>query len=885
MEHGSPDVEGTPGITIDVNGSLRDLRLPPDTVLVRALREELGLWGVRTGCGIGECGACTVLVDGVPTRSCTTPLGAVAGAAVVTPEGLGTPERPHPVQQAFLDEQAAQCGYCVNGIIMTTAGLLARDPDPSDDAIQDALVEHICRCGTHARILRAIRRAAGRPQADGTFTRVRSAEAGPEEAAGLPADVRAFPLVEQWIELRPDGGVLAHSGKVEIGQGIRTALAQIVASELGLAPQRVRVTSAETGRSPDEGYTAGSASLERGGTALAAAAAAARRLLAERAAAVLEARPDELAFRDGRVHRPDGRSVTLAELTAPGPLEGPILEQDRPRWRGGGRGRAAPREDLPLKLTGSPAYVHDLALPGMLHARALLPPTYGSRLRGLREEAAADVPGVVRVQRDGSLVMVVGRSTEAAERGVARLARTARWSVAELGEPPESGARRASVSVAMAGEMQRQEEAAARTLARSYAKPYEAHAALAPSCAVSVQHEGGVLEVWTHSQGVYPLRRELAAMLSLDEDGIVVRHGDGPGCYGHNGADDAAAFAALAARALPGTPVRFAFGVEDEFAWEPYGPAMSARLEAGLASDGRIAFWRHAVTSDVHTARPNGDGDRLAAAWLLRGRPFPAWAGVGEPGYRNAVPLYDLPALDVRATFERGPLRTSALRTLGAYLNVFAIESFVDELAHAAGRDPVAFRLAHLSDPRARAVLEAAVEVAGWEPRASPSGRGVGVAVARYKGSKAYVAHVVEAEVDVQTGRIAARSIVGACDAGAVVNEDGLRNQIEGGALQGLSRALHEEVRFAPEGILTRDWTRYPVLRFAEAPRIQVVLLDGGGPPLGAGEAGTPPLAPALANAVFDATGIRLRELPFTERRVRERLMGMDDEELAAVIL
>ena len=949
-----------------VNGVPRAPTSPPDTALVRVLREELGLLGVRSGCGIGECGSCTVLVDGEPTRSCITPLSSVLGASITTPEGLGTPDAPHPVQRAFLDEQAAQCGYCTNGIIMTTAALLARHPDPTDAQVQEALVEHICRCGTHARVLRAIRRAALRPAGEGAAARwtspgaypyagVVSAESargnaeretpaqrgargdgaagdgaagdgdralGGGDAAGpdapppetlppetrppearppeplppearqpeaLPPDAALHPRVEDWLELLPDGTVRAHSGKVEIGQGIRTALAQLVAAELGLEPSAVRVVPAVTGRSPDEGYTAGSASLERGGAALAAAAAAARRLLLARAGRLLGAPADALVLERSGVRAPDGACVPLARLAAEGALVGAIEARDRPRWRGRGLGAPAPRDDLRPKLTGAPAFVHDLVLPGMLHARALLPPTYGARLLDLARDAADGVPGLTLVHRDASLVLVVADTSAAAERALARLARAARWEPAPL--PPlapawfeERGA--PSVTAASHGNADEALRAGARRLQAEYAKPYEAHAALAPSCAVARSSPSGdALEVWTHSQGIYPLRRELAALLRRDEAGLTVHHGDGPGCYGHNGADDAAAFAVLAALRVPGRPVRFQFSVDDEFAWEPYGTPMRARLEAALDGRGHIAAWRHEVHGDVHTARPNGDGDRLVPAWLVRGRPFPRWAGPGEPGHRNAVPLYDLPSCDVRATFHRLPLRVSALRTLGAYLNVFAIESFVDELAHAAGRDPVAFRLEHLSDDRARAVLDAAVAAAGWSPATGPSGRGIGVALARYKNQKAYVAHVVEAVLDATTGSVTARRIVTACDAGAVVNADGLRNQLEGGALQGLSRALHEEVRFGPDGIVTRDWTTYPVLRFAETPHLEVVLIDGGGPPLGAGEAATPPLAPALANAVFDASGIRLRELPLTPERVRRRLMDMGDDELEGVIL
>ena len=439
-----------------------------------------------------------------------------------------------------------------------------------------------------------------------------------------------------------------------------------------------------------------------------------------------------------------------------------------------------------------------------------------------------------------------------------------------------------------------------RLVRASYAKPYEAHASIAPSTAVALvevagpdddpagaetaETDAGAIRVWTHTQGVYPLRRELAALLGADVERLTVRHVDGPGCYGHNGADDAAGFAVLAAQAVPGRPVRFQFSVHDEFGWEPYGPAMRADIEASLDAGGRIAGWRHRIRTGAHTSRPHGTGDRLMVAWLRAGGPPRPWAGGGEGGVRSADPIYDLPVRDIVGEYVRGPLRTSALRTLGAYFNTFTIESFMDELAEAAGTDPVAFRLAHLTDPRARAVLENAVERAGWVPRVGPSGRGQGVAVSRYKGSKAYVALVLDADVDADTGAIALRRVVATCDAGVVVNPDGLANQIEGGILQGLSRALHEQVRFGPDGIASTDWSTYPVLGFAEVPPLDLVLLDRPGlPPLGAGEASTPVAPAALANAVDDAIGIRVRTLPLTPDRLRARLEELADDELDRV--
>jgi CO/xanthine dehydrogenase Mo-binding subunit/aerobic-type carbon monoxide dehydrogenase small subunit (CoxS/CutS family) len=809
-----------------VNGEPAELDLDPSTPLVLALRDDLGLRGVRAGCGIGECGACVVLVDGEPTRSCRTPVSAVAGAAVTTPEGLGTPAAPHPVQQAFLDEQAAQCGYCVNGMTMSVAGLLARDPAPGEAAIQAALAGHLCRCGAHHRILRAVRRLAGQEPPPAGPVRDLGPVPGPPAPDPPPRALASAPRIEQWLRPLPDGRVEALSGRVELGQGVRTALAQLVAAELDLPVDQVVVRSAATDTTPDEGYTAGSASLQQGGAALARAAAAYRRL----------------------------RERGL-------PPAGPILDRDRPCWSGGAIGVPVPRTDLVEKLTGAAGYLHDLALPGMLHARALLPPSYHARPATLDLAAVRAMPGVVAAVHDGGLVLVVGQRAAQAIEAVDRLAETARWHDPGLPAGPEPEAAPVESLTVVADPGAEHPLDGERRVSARYAKPYESHGSFAPSCAVALAGPGR-LTVWTHSQGVFPLRRELAALLGEDESRLTVRHADGPGCYGQNLADDAAGFAVLAARAVPGRPVRFQFTVQDEFGWEPYGPAMAADLAATLDRAGRITAWRHRIRTGPHTARPHGGGDRLVAAWLRAGGPARPWTGGGEGGVRNAVPIYHLPAREIGADYLRTRLRTGSLRSLGAYFNVFAIESFMDELAIAAGADPLAFRLAHLRDDRARVVLALAAEAAGWR-RA-----GQGLALARYKGTAAYVAQVVEVEAGTRSGAIRVARVVTVCDAGLVVNPDGLRNQLEGGTLQGLSRALHERVRYGPGGIESRDWTGYPVLRFAEVPELSTILVNRAGtPPLGAGEAATPVAAAALANAVSAAAGVRVRELPLLAGR------------------
>lgn len=850
----------------------------PERSLLNVLRGELGLMGTRTGCGIGECGACTVLVDDEPVQSCITPLGEVADRRVTTPEGLGAPTDPSDVQSVFLDEQAGQCGYCINGMIVQVTSLVRQDGPIDESTLRASLDGHICRCGTQTRILRAARRILGLELRDSNDEVIVRPMATGEQASLPPGGT-----VEERLRMLDDGRIEVLAGKVEIGQGIRTALRQIVAAGVGVSVDFVTIHATVTGLSPDESYTAGSASIEEGGEALAWAASAFRRILLEYAAELLGTSPERLRIEGDRIASEAGTGLRFSDIAEAGGVRGQIRPDDAPRWSGGSLGESVPRDDLVDKLTGAPAYVHDLTFPDMVHARVLLPPTYDATPAELDLEEALSLPGVLDVHREARLVLVVARTEEQATRAVRQIARTARWSARGL--PVGNDTTAWLTQPAEQTHVVHDDELPSGKITRRarYTKPYEAHAPMAPSCAVALEDENGMISVWTHSQGVYPLRRELAALLGLEEQSILVEHADGPGCYGHNNADDAAAFAALACRRVPGRPVRFQFGLEDEFTWEPYGSAMSAELEGVVGADGRVAGWRHVVRSDVHSTRPNGDGDRLVPSWLIADR-VRSRSVIGEQGARNASPLYAFPRLDVRADYSTGPLRVSALRSLGAFMNVFASESFVDELAEAADADPLEFRLAHLSDSRAREVLEVIRDRSGWEPHVGPSGRGRGVALARYKGSKAYVALVVDADVDVESGLIRVERVTAVCDAGRIVNPDGLRNQLEGGILQGLSRSLHEHIQFNSDGIQSRDWTNYPVLRFSGVPDVELALIDRpNSQPLGAGEASTPPVPAALANAIDDAIGIRLRELPFTYQRLEQRLLTMTDEEAARV--
>jgi len=696
----------------------------------------------------------------------------------------------------------------------------------------------------------------------------------------LPGSLNANRRLDRWLRINGDGTVTVFPGKVEIGQGILTALAQIVAEELDVALERIRLTPTDTTYSPDEGVTSGSQSITDGGAALRYASAEARDLLLQRAAARLGVSIEQLAVSDGVVRARSGGTVTYWELASDDLLAREATAEIAPKPASAHTviGTPVPRRDIPAKVSGTPIYVHDLDLPGMLHGRIARPPSYQARLVALDEAEVRALPGVVAVVRDGSFLGVVAEREEQAIRALTRLKRVARWEESTV--LPESGPRfllGETTEDEVISEKQDPATAgrAARALEAEYTKPYIAHAALGPSCAVA-RADADRFTVWTHSQGVYPLREHLARALEVEVQKVVAIHVDGAGCYGHNGADDVALDALLLARAVPGRPVRVQWMREDEFMWEPYGPAMVVKLKADLDAGGSIVNWTEDIWSNPHSSRPSGGGVNLIAAWHLA-KPFkpspprnPPLPGGGS--HRNAIPIYEFPNQRVtNRLVKRIPVRVSALRALGATANIFAIESFMDELAAAAGADPVEFRLKHLKDPRARAVIEAVARKAGWRKGEKGDGtRGRGIGFARYKNGACYLAVIVEIEIERE---IAVRRAWAAIDAGLVINPDGLANQTEGGIIQAVSWALKEAVRYDRSRILTGNWDDYPILGFEEVPVVEVTLLNQPEqPPLGAGEGQQGPTAAAIANAIYNAMGVRLRDMPFTRERVMAAL-------------
>jgi CO/xanthine dehydrogenase Mo-binding subunit len=693
----------------------------------------------------------------------------------------------------------------------------------------------------------------------------------------LPGSLNANRRLDRWLRVNRDGTVTVFPGKVEIGQGILTALAQIVAEELDVALERIRLAPTDTTYSPDEGMTSGSQSITDGGTALRYASAEARDLLLQRAAAKLGVSLEQLSVTDGVVTARSGGRTTYWDLTSDDLLAREATAEIAPKPASQHTiiGKPAPRRDIPAKVSGTPIYVHDLELPGMLHGRIARPPSYEARLAGLDEAEVRALPGVVQVVRDGSFLGVIAEREEQAIRALTRLKRIARWE--EATQLPDADPRFLYKETTEDTVISEKHDAAAaarksRTLEAEYTRPYTAHAALGPSCAVA-RFADGRYTVWTHSQGVFPLRRDLAPVLGVEEERVAVIHMDGAGCYGHNGADDAALDAALLARAVPGRPVRVQWMRDDEFHWEPYGPTMVVKLKGDLDAQGNIVGWTEDIWSNSHSTRPNGlGGINLLAAWHLaqphkpsppRNPPLP-----GGGSHRNAIPIYEFPNERVtNRLVKRMPVRVSALRALGATANVFAIESFMDELAAAAGADPVEFRLRHLKDPRARAVIETVAAKAGWRTGEKGDGaRGRGIGFARYKNGACYVAEIVEVEAG---NEIAVKRVWAAIDAGLVINPDGLVNQTEGGIIQAVSWALKEAIQYDRSRILTGSWSDYPILTFEESPRVEVTVVNRpDAPPLGAGEGTQGPTVAAIANAIYNAIGARLRDMPFTRERV-----------------
>ena len=705
----------------------------------------------------------------------------------------------------------------------------------------------------------------------------------PKPAPALPGSLKNNPWLDAWIRIGADNSITVFTGKAELGQGIKTALLQVAAEELMVEPARLRLVTADTGQTPNEGYTAGSQSMSDSGTALLHAAAQVRAILTGLAAQRLGQPPDALVLQNGTIRSPDGRTVTYGDLVAGETLHVTAQQQSPLRDPATRRviGKPLARVDIPGKVTGAPAYVHDLRLPGMVHARVLRPPGYGARLVSVDAARVEKLPGVLKVVRNGSHLAVITEQEYQAIAAWRALQRAAVWE--ETAQLPAAGdVYRRFQQLPFEDEVILGENVTPSTapdlLEARYTRPYQMHASIGPSCAVGLARDD-LVTVWSHMQGAFPLRDAIAEMLRLPAERVRCIHLEGSGCYGHNGADDAGADAALLAVAFPGRPVRVQWMREDEHQWEPYGSMMVMQVK-GRVAGGRIVDWQYEVWSNTHLTRPAPAGNLMPAWHIEPGFPPPPPRKLPLPaggGHRNAIPYYRF--TDARVTYHfvtAMPLRVSALRALGAYGNVFSIESFVDELARSAKLDPVQLRLAHLEDTRAQDVLKLAAERFGWERWSRAPGRGRGIAFARYKNLAAYAAIACEVDVDRNSGRLRVLRVVAAIDSGEAVNLDGIRNQTEGGIIQSLSWTLYEAVSFDARRVTSRDWSGYPIMRFSGVPEtVEVhVITRPGQPFLGTGEAAQGPVGAALANAVVDACGARVRDLPITPAKIRAALGG-----------
>ncbi len=698
----------------------------------------------------------------------------------------------------------------------------------------------------------------------------------------LPLSIQNNRRMDKWLRFQPGGTVKLAVGKVEIGQGVLIALSQIAAEELDVAIDRIDILSGDTEDAPDEGSTSSSQSIEVSGRSVRLVSAELRARILGRLAQRLNCSPADLSVADGSFLQ-DGQPTGHDYWNFAGPedfaadIQGSATPKPPAAYTV--VGQPVPRRDLIAKVSGA-AFIHDIVRPDMLHARILRQPSRGARLATLDEAAIRRAAGgQFNIVRVGDFVAFVGAEETVVQRAAMAAAPHADWTGVRQLDPLQQEAAWLQAQPAddrHYGDPAPPEDATRSIASETYSRPFVAHAALAPSCALA-EYRDWHLSVWSHTQGVYPLRNSLAQILGLKPDQVTVRHAHGAGCYGHNGADDAALDAAIIALQMPDHCIRVQWRREEEFGFEPVSTAHMTRIRVALDDAGRPVDWTTEVWAGSHVQRPVFGGTMLAHEALPSPPPPPKandpTEANGGGGTRNGFPLYDVPARRVihHLALET-PVRTSSLRGLGALPNVYAMECFIDELAERAGVDPVAYRLSILSDVRARRLIENVAERCNWSSRGSSgSGRGLGLAWSRYKNKAAYACVAVELEVDQD---VALRRVWCAADAGLVINPDGARNQLEGGIIHAASMTLKEQVTLDGDGITSLDWDRYPIMRFSEVPEIDAVIVHNPDcPTLGMGECTFGPTAAAIGNAVAHALGVRIRDMPLTRERIAMALV------------
>jgi CO/xanthine dehydrogenase Mo-binding subunit len=691
----------------------------------------------------------------------------------------------------------------------------------------------------------------------------------------LPGSMGRAKTVNAWLELLEDGTIRVLSGKVELGQGIRTAIQQVAAEELDMDLEKVQVHLAETGVTPNEGYTGASASIQNSAMSVRYAAATARQELLLLASKKLNTAVDNLLLYNGLVKfKQNKESLTFAEILDGEQIEKevmlpiPIKDNREHRYVG----KAIPRPDIEEMVRGQSTYIQDLRFPGMVHARVVRPPGYTSQLISLDDTGLkSEVSGIIKTVRKGSFVGVITEREYQAVKAEQYLKDHSIWTapipfpksenlyahIKLIASSPETVKNEGDVAAAFEGN---------ETLKATYTKPYIKHASMVPACGIAM-FDGEILHIWSHSQGIYPMREALATMLNMEPDKIHIKSVPGAGCFGHSTADDAAADAALLAMEYPNTHVRVQWSRHDEHLWDPYGPAMITELEVSLDKNNKINSWKTEVWTDSHSTRPNKDAGTLLAARYLEPPIQMKSRGYLGGGHRNADPYYGIPNITVNAHYYDGPFRTSSLRSLGSFTNIFAIESFMDTLAEKAGQDPLEFRLNHLEDERAIAVIQKVQALTSAQN--NEDGKGIGYAFMRYKNTDAYIAVAAKVTVDKNNGNVGLIKMWAAVDLGEVINMDGLTNQIEGGMIQAASWTIKEEVTFNTTEITSTDWIKYPILKFSEVPEVEVAIINRPSKDVkGAGEVPVPPTAAAIANAIYNASGFRINDLPITPEKI-----------------
>ncbi len=681
--------------------------------------------------------------------------------------------------------------------------------------------------------------------------------------------------VDGYFSIHADGRITLYCGKVDLGQGIRIAIPQMAAEELGIDVAKIQMIDGDTALTPDQGPTAGSSGIMRGGVQIRQAAATARQALIAVAATQMNVPIDSLDAIDGEI-RPIGGGKGIAFQNLIGNQQFKLKIDSKAKLRNPNTyryvGKGLPRPDVPAKVTGTHVYMQDFSLPGMLHARVIRPQSVGSRIISVDESSIKRI-GKARIVRIEDFLAVVAEDEWDAQR--ASVALKVQWSLEKnlLGHAGvkdwlRKGPFESTQTIMKKGDVQQGLSQSTQKIQASYYWPVQSHASMGPSCAVADLSDGQQAVVWSASQATHRLRGIIARLMAIPNDKVRVIYLDGAGCYGMNGHDDASLDAALISKAI-GKPVRVQWTRQDENIWDPKGPPQLIDIEGGVSADGKIAAWKTVMFIPKATAQlPNIPllGPQSAGIKQLMG------ISTGLIS-QNGNPPYSTPHVEVSANWHKdAPLRPSNIRAPGKIANCFAVESFTDELSHLAGVDPLEFRLQGMSDARGIEIIQRTAKLIGWKKRNTPvtkrSGtqlKGRGMAYMHYKGNETYVGVAMDVVVNTQTGVIQVKRIACAHDCGLIINPDGTQAQVEGNLLQTLSRTLHEEVKFDKSQVTSSNWATYPILTFPQVPEILIDLIDRPfEPPLGAGEAAATPIPAALANAVFDACGVRMRTAPFT---------------------